>query len=126
MEIEGNSTSMTKLNNSNWAIWKSMMEDFFTIKDLSNNLEGEKAKPKDIFDLEWNKMNKKAIAYIRQWIDISSHHHMENETNAYNLWKKLESVFEQKTVGNKIFLLKKLANMKLKERTLMIDHLNVF
>ena len=85
MEIEGNSTSMTKLNNSNWAIWKSMMEDFFTIKDLSNNLEGEKAKPKDIFDLEWNKMNKKAIAYIRQWIDTSSHHHMENETNAYNL-----------------------------------------
>ena len=63
-----------------------MMENFLTIKDLSDILEGEKARPKDISDLEWNKMKKKnAIAYIRQWIDISSCHHMANETNVYNL-----------------------------------------
>ena len=66
MEIEGNSTSMIKLNNSNWAMRKSMMEDFLTIKDLSNTFEGEEARPKDISNLEWNKMNKKAIASIRQ------------------------------------------------------------
>ena len=71
-------------------------------------------------------MNKNAIAYIRQWIDTSSCHHVANETNAYNIWKKLESVFEQKIVGFKIFLLKKLVNIKLKEGTLMIDHLNTF
>ena len=46
-------------------MWKSMMEDFLTIKDLSDTFEGEEVKPKDIFDLEWNKMNKKAISYIR-------------------------------------------------------------
>ena len=43
-----------------------MMEDFHTIKDLSNTFEDKEVSPKDIFDLEWNKMNKKAIAYIRQ------------------------------------------------------------
>ena len=42
-----------------------MMEDFLTIKDLSDTFNGEQARPKDISDLEWNKMNKKAIAYIR-------------------------------------------------------------
>ena len=35
-------------------------------------------------------------------------------------------MFEQKTARNKIFLLKKLVNMKLKEGTLMTDHLNDF
>ena len=55
-----------------------MMEDFLTIKYLSDTLESEEAKPKDISNLEWNKMNKKAIAYIRQWIDPSSHHHEAN------------------------------------------------
>lgn len=35
-------------------------------------------------------------------------------------------MFEQKIVGNKIFLLKKLVNMKLKEGTLKTDHLNAF
>ena len=52
MEMEGNSTSMIKPNNSNWAMWKSMMEDFLTIKDFSDTLEGEEARPKDISDLE--------------------------------------------------------------------------
>ena len=55
MEIEGKLTSIIKLNNSNWVMWKSMMEDFLTIKDLSDTLEGEEAKPKDISNLEWNK-----------------------------------------------------------------------
>ena len=32
----------------------------------------------------------------------------------------------KKTARNKIFLLKKFVNMKLKEETLMIDHLNDF
>ena len=49
---------MIKLNNSNWVMWKSMIEDFLIIKDLSDNLEGEEARPKDIFNLEWNKMKK--------------------------------------------------------------------
>ena len=39
MDIEGNSTSMIKLNNLDWDMWKSMMEDFLTIKDLSDTLE---------------------------------------------------------------------------------------
>ena len=39
-----------KLNNSNWAMWKSMMEDFLTIKDLSDSLDSEEIKPKDISD----------------------------------------------------------------------------
>ena len=76
---------MVKLNNSNWAMWKSMMVDFLTIKDLLDTLEGEEVKPKDISDLEWNKMNKKAIAYIRQWIDTTPCHHVAYKTNAYNL-----------------------------------------
>ena len=85
MEIERNLVTMVKLNNSNWAMWKSMMVDFLTIKDLPDTLEGEEVKPKDISDLEWNKMNKKAIAYIRQWIDTTSRHYVANKTNAYNL-----------------------------------------
>ena len=47
------------------------------------------------------------------------------------IWKmkqmlKLELVFKQKIVGNKILLLKKLENIKLREKTLMTDHLNDF
>ena len=43
-----------------------MMEDILTFKDLLDTPEGEKVKLKEIYDLEWNKMNKKTTAYIRQ------------------------------------------------------------
>ena len=43
-----------------------MKEDFLTIKDLLDTHEGKEARFKNIFDLEWNKMKKKEIAYIRQ------------------------------------------------------------
>ena len=76
---------MVKLNNSNWAMWKSMMVDFLTIKDLLDTLEGEKVRLKDISDLEWNKMNKKAIAYIRQWIDTTPCHYVAYKTNGHSL-----------------------------------------
>ena len=61
------------------------MKDFLTIKDLSYTLEGEETRLKDISNLEWNKMNKKTIVYIRKWIDTSSCYQVTNETNAYNL-----------------------------------------
>ena len=57
---------------------------------------------------------------------MSSFHHVENEIDVYELWKKLESMFEQKTVGNENFLFKKLVNLELKEGISMIDHLNAF
>ena len=56
-------------------------EDFLTIKGLSDTLQGEKAQPEDVFDLEQKKMNK--IVYIRQCIGTSSCHEVENEINVY-------------------------------------------
>ena len=61
------------------------MKDFLTINDVLNILKDEEAMPKDIIDLERKKINKKVIAYIRQWIDTSSCHHVANETNFYHL-----------------------------------------
>lgn len=40
-------------------MWKFMMKGFPTIKDFLYTIEGEKVKPKDISNSEWNKMNKK-------------------------------------------------------------------
>ena len=57
---------------------------------------------------------------------MSSFHHVENEIDVYELWKILESMFEQKTVGNENFLFKKLVNLESKEGISMIDHLNAF
>ena len=65
--MEGNLTTMVKLNKSNWAMWMSMMENFLTIKDLSDILEGKKTRPKDISDLEWNLIKLVSLIITGVW-----------------------------------------------------------
>ena len=51
---------------------------------------------------------------------------MANETKADVLWKKLESIYERKTIQNKVFLIQKLVNLKYKEGRSVGEHLSEF
>ena len=51
---------------------------------------------------------------------------MSEEKNAQSLWKMLEPVYKHKTTGNKAFLIKKLVNLKFKEGSSIVGHLNDF
>ena len=46
-------------------------------------------------------MNRKAIALIRQWLDHGVYPHVNKETNAQSMWKKLADLYERKNVQNK-------------------------
>ena len=79
------------------------MEDILYCKDLHEPIEGVEAKLEGTSDANWKKMNRKAIGHIREWVDDSVFHHVANETDAHELWKKLESLFEKKTAAKKAF-----------------------
>jgi gag-polypeptide of LTR copia-type len=117
---------MIKLTNNNWQIWKSKIEDILYCKDLYEPAERESAKPEEMTTANWNIWNRKAVDTIRQWLDDSVYHHVSSETNAHELWKKLESLYEQKTVANKAFFIRKLENLKFREGTSVAEHLNEF
>ena len=63
---------------------------------------------------------------IRQWIDISIFNHVSKETNPYELWKKLEGLYERTTALNKAPLIQRLVNLKLKGGKSVSQHLNDF
>ncbi|KAA8519832.1 hypothetical protein F0562_014078 [Nyssa sinensis] len=113
--MEGGPSIMIKLNNMNWLIWKPKLEDILYCKDLYEPIERDTAKPKDMDDEKWKRLNRKTIGNIRQWLDDSVFSHVSNETDAQVLWKKLEARYEQKTATSKAFLIRKLVNMKFKE-----------
>ena len=73
---------VVKLSASNYSIWKPMMEDVLYRKDLHDPIKGDSAKPSDMSDRDWEKLNRKTIECIRQCIDISVFHHVSQETNA--------------------------------------------
>ena len=51
---------------------------------------------------------------------------MANETKVDVLMKKLESLYERKTTQNKVFLIRRLVNLKYKEGRYVGKHLSEF
>lgn len=100
------------------------MEDLLYCKDLHSPLAGISAKPEKTSDEDWQKIDRKAIGFIRQWLDDSVFHHVSTESTSKSLWEKLESLYERKTAGNKAFLIRKLVNLKYKEGSSIAEHLN--
>ena len=117
-----NMITMIKLTASNYSIWKPMMEDVLYCKDLHNPIEGDSAKPSEMPDKDWEKLNRKTIGCIRQCIDVSVFHHVSQETNAETLWEKLKGLYERKTTQNNAFVARKLVNLKLKEERSVAEH----
>ena len=102
------------------------MENLFYYKDLHDPIEGVIAQPDKMSDREWEKLKRKIIGLIQQWIDDNVFHHASMEVNAHNLWLKLKSLYGRKMVQNKVFLIRKLMNMKYKDGTSMVEHLRNF
>ena len=102
------------------------MEDILYCKDMHEPIEGVAGKPADMADDKWRKLHRKTVGTIRQWVDDSVFHHVSEETDAEELWKKLESLFEKKTAAKKAFLFKEMINMKFNEDKSVVVHLNDF
>ena len=116
---------MFKLNASNFSIWKPRMEDMLYCKDLFDPIDGDEAQG-DKEDKDWERMNRKTVGFIRQWIDDSVFHHVAQETKADALWKKLQDLYERRTPQNKALLVKRLVNLRYKEGSSMSEHLSEF
>ena len=117
---------MIKLTIVNYLLWKSMMKDLLNCKDLYDPIEGDNAKPCDMSDVDWKKLKKKTLGAILQWVDISLYNHVAKEIDPHTLRKNLENMYETKYSQAKIFLMRKLMNLKLKEGQSIIEHLNDF
>ena len=59
-------------------------------------------------------------------MDINIYNHVAKETNPHTLWKNFENMYETKNAQAKIFLMRKLMNLKLKEGQSIAEHLNDF
>ncbi|GFS43592.1 hypothetical protein Acr_00g0085960 [Actinidia rufa] len=114
---ENNLGAMIMLSATNYALWKSRMEDILFCKDLHDPLENKGEKPIEKKDEEWTKMNRKIIGLIRQCIGHEVFHHVAQETSAYGLWTKLEKMYQAKTSRNKALLMRRLVNLKLQRGT---------
>jgi len=77
-------------------------------------------------DDDWQKMDRKAKSLIKLCLSNSMLLNVSREATAKYLWDKLGSLYQTKSLVNKLFLRKKLYSLRMKDGNSMAEHLNAF
>jgi len=115
-----------KFNGQNFSLWKMQMEDYLYQKDLYLPLGGKAKMLTGMKDEEWNLLDRKALETIRLCLAASVAFNILEKTMTEGLIKALEKLYEKPSASNKVFLMKRLFNMKMSEGGSIVDHLNDF
>ncbi|KAK2967224.1 hypothetical protein RJ640_000698 [Escallonia rubra] len=108
----------------NFQWWKMQVEDYLYQKDLYLPLVGEK--PEAMNASEWAILDKKALATVRLSLTPQVAFNISKEKTIAAVMKALEKLYEKPSASNKVFLMKKLFNMRMSENGFVVDHLNDF
>ncbi|VFQ83323.1 unnamed protein product [Cuscuta campestris] len=116
---------MVSLDSTNYSIWKIRIEDYLCSKDLLDPIS-YKERPTSVDEKAWASLNRKAVASIKQYVFLSVLQHVANETNVFEMWKKLESMYERNNATGKAYLIRKLVKLQYKDGDSIIVHMNEF
>ena len=100
------------------------IEDYLYQKDLYLPLEGKK--PESMSDSKWMILDRKALATIRLSLTSQVAYNIAKEKTTMDVMTILAKLYEKPSTSNRIFLMKKLFNMKMLENASVTEHLNEF
>jgi len=115
-----------KFNGQNFSLWKMQMEDYLYQKDLYLPLSGKSKKLTTMKDEEWNLLDRKALETIWLHLAMLVAFNISKETMTEGLIQVLLKLYEKPSASNKVFLMKRLFNMKMSEGGSVANHLNDF
>jgi hypothetical protein len=118
MEIE-------KFNGKRFELWKLKMEDLLVERDQWIVVDPGMAPTGTSAD-DWKKMDRKAKSTIRLCLSDSVLLNVSEEATAKYLWEKLGKLYQSKSLVNKLFLRKKLYNLRMRDGDSVAEHLNAF
>ena len=89
------------------------MEDCLYQKDLVLPLGGIKKKSTTMEDEEWEVLDRKALGMIWMSLATSVDFNISKEKITKELMEKLAKLYKKPSASNKVFLMKRLFNMKM-------------
>eukprot|EP00253_Pinus_taeda_P028968 PITA_28968 len=115
-----------KFNGQNYQLWKMQMEDYLYQRDLYVPLSGKTKKLTSMIDTEWNILNKRVLGTI--WLCLAAlvAFSISKEMTTEGLMSTLAKLYEKPSASNKVFLMKRLINMRKSEGGSIADHLKDF
>jgi hypothetical protein len=124
--VEDGKFRVEKFNGQNYQLWKMQMEYYLYQKDLFLPLGGIEKKSMAMKDEEWEVLDRKALGTIWLSLEASMAFNILKEKTTKELMDTLAKLYEKPSASNKVFLMKRLFNMKMSEGGSVADHLNEF
>ena len=121
----GGKIEIEKFNGQSFELWKLKMEDLLVDKDQWIVVDPG-TKPTAMSDEDWKKLDRKAKSKIRLCVSDSVLFNVSGEAMVKTLWEKLGTLYQSKSLVNKLFLRKKLYNLRMKDGDSVTEHLNAF
>jgi hypothetical protein len=115
-----------KFNGQNYQLWKIQMEDYLYQKDLFLPLGGIEKKSMTMQDEEWEVLDRNALGMIQLSLAASMAFNISKEKTMKEMMDALAKLYEKSSASNKVFIVKRLFNMKMSEGGYVADHLNEF
>jgi hypothetical protein len=110
---------------NSFALWKLKMRDLLVQQGLKKALDGRSKKSTRMTDEDWEDLDVRALNTICLYLENEVLLNIVEEMKIASLWNKLESVYDKELV-KKIFLKRQLYNLRMKEGTKIVHHLNFF
>ena len=121
---ESKGSGIEKFDGTDFAYWRMQTEDCLYGKKLHLPLLG--TKPETMKDEDWNLLDRQVLGVIQLTLPRSVANNVVKEKSTMNWMKALSSMYEKPSANNKVYLMKKLFNLKKAESTPIAQHLNEF
>lgn len=110
----------------NFAIWQKLCYNVLLQKKHAKPIKEKGVKPESMSKEEWEEMDELARSTIMLSVSESLLFNLENIDSAWDMWQRLEDLYAQQSAASKVYWLKKLMDLRMKEGTSMSVHLNEF
>ena len=112
---EGKGSGIEKFDGIDFTYWRMQIEDYLYGKKLYLPLLGTKSET--MKDEDWNLFDRQVLGVIRLTLSRLVAHNVVKEKTTVDLIKALPSMYKKPLANNKVYLMKKLFNLKKAEGT---------
>jgi len=125
-EIKMSRFDVEKFNGSqNFGIWQRKIMALLVHQGLHKAISKE-GKPEDMKKCDWDELDLKASSTILLCLADEVINNVAEAKTASEMWEKLEILYMSKSLCNKLFLLRQLYSLRMKDGTPLMTHLNAF
>ena len=117
--------SLRRFEGSNFNFKKEQMQDYLIVKGQIDPIENENALEAYKAN-EWLKLDRIVHATIWMHLSESMYFIVQSCETAFEHWKKLSESYEKKVASTKMYLIRRLYNLRMKDSDSVQAHLNEY